>query len=67
MDDWVVVLDDGELLQIYGPLNAVVAEEFCKFLCAAVGPATVRKLHSPTWEVLAWWKNEIARNDKGAG
>ena len=55
-DLWVVVLNAGTDLVIYGPTeDEDTATDFAKFLTAEVDPATAYRLRSPTRELLAFW------------
>lgn len=51
---WVVVVNQT----FYGPTeDEDTAREFAAYLTAEVDPAAVYKLHSPTRELLAYYKN----------
>ena len=61
--DWAVLLQEGSEIHIYGPMEAVEAQAFARFMTKEVGPAMAFKLKSPLREVLGWHESEIARND----
>lgn len=59
---FVVVLQNGHGVRVYGPfISRADADEFEAFLSAEVDPCTVRELHEPLREVLAW--RAAARGD----
>jgi hypothetical protein len=63
-DQWCVLLNTGTDFLVYGPMHAVEAQGFAAFMTDTVDPATPRKLHSPTAEMLAWYQHETGRNNK---
>jgi hypothetical protein len=58
-DLFVVILDTGLDPIVYGPTeDEDTARDFAAFMTREVDPATVHKLHSPTRELLAFWKEK---------
>jgi len=57
-DQWCVLVNTGTDFYVYGPMEAAVAQGFAAFMTDTVDPATPRKLHSPTAEMLAWYRSE---------
>lgn len=57
-EQWIVLLRTGspEEIVVYGPMDAEAAGEFAAFLTAEVDPAVMRKLRSPTHELLGFWR-----------
>jgi hypothetical protein len=63
-DLWVVLLNTGTDFVVYGPFgDAAEAGTFAQWLTQTVDPAIRVQLHSPTAEMLAWWRSEQDRNN----
>lgn len=62
-DQWAVLVNTGTDFVVYGPLEANEAEAFAEFMSRTVDPATIRRLCSPTAEMLAWHRSEYERNE----
>ena len=61
--DWVVLVPFGSSVAVYGPMAAVEAQAFARFMTKEVDPCQICKLNSPLREVLGWHENEQARNN----
>lgn len=61
-DLWVVLVPHGKEVVVYGPMEAVEAQPFARFMSKEVEPCEIRKLCSPLREMLAWYEQETARN-----